>query len=100
MKMITKGEWMLNTNKTQVLDEKGQTIAHVSPYAAESALQRDANAQAIAAVPDMIEALQDVKELIGNGIAIINDNAPSGTQAEISTVYSKILQALAKAGIK
>jgi hypothetical protein len=48
----------------------------------------------------MIEALQGAKELIGNGIAIINDNAPSGTQAEISTVYSKILQALAKAGIK
>jgi hypothetical protein len=94
--MITKGPW----NVEKATDDFGWVNYAINSGKNYGEKEGNANAQAISAVPDMIEALQDVKELIGNGIAIINDNAPSGTQAEISTVYSKISQALAKAGIK
>jgi hypothetical protein len=91
--MITQGKWLVMGN----MRESGH-FDFVLPLANNDDFQD--NCRAIAAVPDMIEALRAVKELIGNGITIINDGAPDGTQPEISHVYSTIFHALAKAGIK
>jgi hypothetical protein len=112
---MTKGKWTLNTNKTQVLNEKGQTICSISPYAATSAEERDANAIAIESVPHLISELQkiimmDEKSLLSD-LAYQGPDIPKKYRDEtlaryegynkcLSEIKKLAKQALLKAGVE
>jgi len=47
-------QWSLNTSKTQILDEKGQTVANINPHGAISAQDRDEIAELLVSAPNLL----------------------------------------------
>ena len=66
---ITHGDWFVNNQKSVMAktDEQEATLVAVINYFGEDPKEEEANARAISAVPDMIDALIDVVESFEGG---------------------------------
>lgn len=85
----SKGEWVVSINNS-VICNNGSTndiIAQCNDLHLPS-IQREANAKLIAAAPDMLEALEEVRELMADEGAITKRS---------SKIYENIKAAIKKA---
>jgi len=88
----TPGPWEADTNRNHVVDTRGLTVAAISPGAARSAEQRDANARLIAAAPELVEACWDAI----SQIEYLHEKFSPTRSGE--AVLSRLRAAIAKAG--